>query len=50
MPTTAKIQHSFSEALISLFQQSEKEVETLKMLLILTPAIRKLLPQPPCLR
>lgn len=40
MPTAAKIQYSFSEELIPLFQQTmqpEKEVETLKIILILAP-------------
>lgn len=40
MPTAAKIQYSFSEALIPLFQQTmqpEKEVETLQIILILAP-------------
>lgn len=30
--------------------QPEKEVETLRMLLILAPALRKVLPEQPCLR
>jgi len=42
-----------SEVLIPLFRQTmqpEREEETLKMLLILAPALRKLLPEPPCPR
>lgn len=44
MPTAAKIQYSFSEVLIPLFQQTiqpEKEVETLKIILILAPCTEK---------
>lgn len=54
MPTAAKIQYSFSEVLIPLFQQTmqpEKEVETLKIILILAPCTeKKTLPERPCLR
>lgn len=48
MHTAAKIQCSFSEVLIPLFQQCmqpEKEVETLKIILLLAPALRKKTPR-----
>lgn len=48
MPTAAKIQYWFSEVLIPLFQQTmqpEKEVETLKIIFILAPALRKNTPR-----